>query len=1334
MRHAVRSAIPILAFLVALPSFAAITGTVMNADGAAVGGAKISVFAPETLEARRARLVSATPQRKALGTATTDAHGSFRVDVPKEQSFVDLRVDAAGYAPESQWSAASDEAGAIVLVHAPAKTGTITAGGKPLANATVDWIGITGVESQATTDASGKYSVPDPAKWAIRIIIIHPDTGIFIETMLRDVTKLTPTRAIPAGLTVTGRVVGEDGTTPAAGAELFLDHWPAGKTADDGTFTIAHAEKHWLDLEARLGARVAHRAHAETAVTLKLGKGATLAGTLLDAKTKQPVAGATIALMPPGFGFGGETLNNTITDAKGNYAFANIVPGNFAVDVIRPGYHAARAEVGLVAGRTVQKPLYGTPLGTIAGTVVDEDKRPVAAAHLSTRAASREPMNLMAMGRMQQAHGAYSGPDGRFVLREVTSENDVFVDAAKKGFPPAHTSAMRVAAGEKKGGVTLTIPRGLAFSGRVLDKNNRPVSGAAVEMNESNPDPMSGMRRIMASVMNRPNDDAVRSASDGTFTVRVKEGRYDVVVKAEGYAAKTLRAQTVAAGMKPVDVVLDPGVEITGRVSRGGAGVDGVTVATMSMTEGMTSTTTGPDGSFRLADLTPGAIMLIFSRPDSFIQEMRSVTAPARDVTIELPPGGRISGHVVDKATHSPVTSFQAGVSTSRGGGGMVIQTPPMLKSFTSDDGSFTLENVKPGPTQVVVNAPGYTQGKAPNIEIEDGKSAPEITVELDTGVKLVGKVTGPDGSPLAGVTVAPDMTSRGGRVMRFDAMGISAATDPNGEYTIEALEPGEKTFNYSHSGYVTETRTVNLTGTQVRTDVQLSSGMRIAGVVVTEAGTPVADASVRASSASDATFGREAHSDGNGNFLFEGLAPGHYTFNAAKNGYANAIARDVDVSTGAPVRLVVKSGGTISGHVSGLTAEELQQTNVTASGVGVGTATAPVDAGGNYRIDGAPTGSVRVAARVGGPMFAGSTKSSEPKTVVLDPGGSATADIEFKSDTVVRGRVTRAGQPERSATVMFFPKGGKAQTNATTQTDGTGYYELSGLADGPYSVQVIDFNRLAPYWTSYNVSGSGTFDVEIRTANVRGRVLDATNDQPLNQARVEIRPVGSDTPINTQATTTDASGNFSLPAVPLGSYQVSADMEGYGHTLKDLQVQDAPPDVELKLSPSAGIVLNVVDGRDGRLLAAQPRVVDMQGRAIDTGFRFTNTPEPLKIDVSPGTYRVTLYAANYAAKTITVPAPSSQNVAMTPGGTLLIKSKSSASNLRVRLIDGNGLPYGRMGFSEGTYPLLASPAMTTLPNVAPGVYRLDVLDTTDRVVNSTSVTISDGVPTTVEI
>ena len=114
---------------------------------------------------------------------------------------------------------------------------------------------------------------------------------------------------------------------------------------------------------------------------------------------------------------------------------------------------------------------------------------------------------------------------------------------------------------------------------------------------------------------------------------------------------------------------MDPGVEITGRVTRGGVGVEGVDVNAFSQ-EGMANAVTGPDGSFRLADLTPGQMMLNVMKRDAFIQQMRPTNAPAQDVVIELPPGGRISGRVVDKNSKNP-HDVLGRISTGAGGGGM---------------------------------------------------------------------------------------------------------------------------------------------------------------------------------------------------------------------------------------------------------------------------------------------------------------------------------------------------------------------------------------------------------------------------------------------------------------------------------------------------------------------------------------------------------------------------------------------------------------------------------------------------------------------------------------
>src|ERR1700674_3149238 len=84
--------------LTALPTAAAITGTVINTDGQPVASAKVSVYTPETIDARRARLVSKTTERTPLASVTTSANGAFSIDTPKGQTLFDLRMEGAGFA------------------------------------------------------------------------------------------------------------------------------------------------------------------------------------------------------------------------------------------------------------------------------------------------------------------------------------------------------------------------------------------------------------------------------------------------------------------------------------------------------------------------------------------------------------------------------------------------------------------------------------------------------------------------------------------------------------------------------------------------------------------------------------------------------------------------------------------------------------------------------------------------------------------------------------------------------------------------------------------------------------------------------------------------------------------------------------------------------------------------------------------------------------------------------------------------------------------------------------------------------------------------------------
>src|SRR5258708_40132898 len=137
----------------------AVTGTVINSDGAPVAGAKVSLFAPETLAAGRARLASKSSERTPLASVTTGQNGSFSLDSPKGEPLLDLNIVAAGFAPSGLRVVPDEDIGAPARSPAPAKSGTISANGKPLPGATVIWVG-SDVELHMVTDANGKYSVP----------------------------------------------------------------------------------------------------------------------------------------------------------------------------------------------------------------------------------------------------------------------------------------------------------------------------------------------------------------------------------------------------------------------------------------------------------------------------------------------------------------------------------------------------------------------------------------------------------------------------------------------------------------------------------------------------------------------------------------------------------------------------------------------------------------------------------------------------------------------------------------------------------------------------------------------------------------------------------------------------------------------------------------------------------------------------------------------------------------------------------------------------------------------------------------------------------------------
>ena len=1319
-----RTAAALLVALFSLPALAAVTGTVMTPDGAPVSGARVSIYALETTEARRVRLLSDAPQAVPLASTQTDARGNWTLESPKDPT-AELRISAAGYDPVQRRIERDEEVGAIALLKAETKQGTIRAGGKPVAGATVS-LGYSGAEYVTTTDAEGRYEAPD-VKRLRAITVIHPSWAIDQETFNNAAPATALSRTLNAGTTISGRVVAADGTTPVAKATITVDGWPLAVSADDGTFSVAHAPAKWNTVIAQAGSLIAMRASGgEKSLTLRLAKPSTVTGRVIDAKTKLPVHGASVRVVIRGPRMGDGWM--AVSDPKGNYS-VSVPPGSYLATAMHPAYSVASLDVSVTAGQQVTKDFNATPLARVSGVVMSEDRTPLAAA--SVVGEEEASFGIPARPMLMRDSITVSGPDGRFSTR-VQSDVELRIRASRKGLPPTKSEALRLTPGERKSGVVITIPNGIPVTGKVTDREGRPLSGVAIGAAEVAGGARGGMMRQMI-VLGAPTaeDEPVRTGSDGTFTIRVKEGTYDFSFRREGYSTRLVRGHTISlSSPAEVNATLDPAVEITGRVVRGGNGVEGVNISTFSDLGVGASAVTAPDGSFTLSNLSAGEIRANLRKETEFIQETRTLTAPSQNLVIEIPKGTTVAGRVIDKETRKPVGAFQAGITTSRGGGGMIMMTPAALRNFTNDDGSFTLENVPVGAVNLVANAPGYAQARM-NLTLEEGKPQTGITLELDAGTKVTGKVTGPDGSPLSGVTVRAMSTMRAGGAFAMMS-GKQGITDAQGEYSLEAVEPTDEALEFSHAKYVGTRKEITVKGKEMRVDAQLSSGQRVSGMVVTEAGAPVADAEVDAM-ASAGGF-RTARTDANGQFTFDSLVPSRYRFSASKQGFADARVDDVDISAGTPVRLVLRIGGTLYGQVRGLSAEELQSAMVEARGSD-GFATASIDASGNFRMEGAPTGSVRVSA-VSGRM--GTRKSSTPQTVTLAAGESQHLTIEFRSDTVIRGRVTRNRKPLSSTNVTFTPKRGGSMASGTATTDEQGNYTVSGLEPGEYSVFVIDMQRFSPYQTSYEVRGSANFDIDFMANALRGRVLEGATNDPIADARVSFRATAAEGFRGERAMTTDVNGTFTFDNVAPGTYTVSADKAGFGNAMTELVVSDSSPsEVELRLSKSAGVTLKVVDARNGQPVNASVFVYDTAGRFVqDTGLRFggVDSPADVKLSLAGGSYLATVFAMGYAPVSVRLTSPGSQTVGLTPGGKIVLRS-SKTERQRIRLLDASGNLYPRIPNRVPAMDLPPSPAEIPLNNIAPGSYTLQILTNNDTtVVQSIPVTVAEAVTVPVDV
>jgi hypothetical protein len=1261
---------------------AAITGTIIDLDGKPVAGATIRAFAAEDSAVMRARLVAGKADREPGATAKSSDSGSFTIDL-KSSPAIDLEIEAPGHPRTTIATVDGDDIGVVQLDVQPVSKFRVTSGGKAVANAIV----VSGAEARKT-DAAGET----PAFGIGPVSVIHPDSAIGSRRDMGGTVSSSYEIKLTAGVSVRGKVVNAAG--PVAHAIVSINGWPLAQSADDGTFVVAHVPENWQSVRAVRGNEIgtATRSAKAGAVEIRLAKGETFTGTVRDSLSGAAVAGARMSLNE-----GTDSVATTASDAKGRFTFGPLLTRSYQIEGTHPSYGIASASV--LVPHVASRAFAALPYAHARGRVVDEEKKPVAAAIVNSPVTNgpRRPSTL-------------TNAAGEFVIRVMTSANPFALPiyATKHGYAGGMLEARKWQPGETRNDIVITLVRGFTIPVRVRDRQHQPVEHAYVNLVRIGDGAQQGF--FSPGECEEPaRQDCRRTGADGSVVFRTSEGQHNVFVTGDEVAPKRVPSVALTARSEPVIVEVDRGVTVSGRVVHAdGTPVAGALVEMPRSQFAQRNATTDSDGAFTIAGIASGATTLTALSSDRHMTSAPvPVTAPAKNVTITMPHGARIEGRVVDRGTKQPVTDFTVSLP-SRGRPGPA----PTPQQIHADDGSYAIDNVAPGTAQIAVTATGFVTATRSDIAAEEGKTVSGIDVQLDRGASITGRVTS-GGAPVAGVQVS--LTAN--RMPPFGGL----TTDADGNYTLDGVAEGERSIQFQRTGFIVLHKTVEVAaGKDLRLDVELDHGAEIRGRVTDRAGHNIPGASVAITGDRSAPSNMVS-TDLDGTFVMQGLANGSYHLTARKEGFVSEEANDVTVPQGQPLTFALDHGATITGRVTGLSPEDLAQVVVVASG-GTSRNQTPVDSAGNFTLHGMPDGRIRVDAML---STAGRNRMALPKNIVVENGAAPPVELDFSEGITISGHVTHAGAAVSMGSIMFSPTPQTAQKNAAAQVGAGGG---SGMisADGSYVITLMmpgDYNvhlngPSLNYQTTYTASGTGTFDVDIRGAMLRGHVVDAATGAPL--ANTQVLVFSRAVPAN-GSVTTDSEGHFAIDALADAVYELRATREPYSVATQQVTVSGgSAPDVEVRLEQAPSVTFHVTDSATGApvdasiMVATEQKTNQAQAQRVENGV--------LKTWLKPGSYMAMVYARYYVAKTanFTTP-PADVPIVLVRGGQLIIVAKSAQ---QVRL-DPTGSPFPgpiRPG-TNGPYP-----------TILPGSYILSVLDKSGSVVSTVPVLITSGETTTIQL
>jgi protocatechuate 3,4-dioxygenase beta subunit len=615
-------------------------------------------------------------------------------------------------------------------------------------------------------------------------------------------------------------------------------------------------------------------------------------------------------------------------------------------------------------------------------------------------------------------------------------------------------------------------------------------------------------------------------------------------------------------------------------------------------------TLTSATGRFRLRGLLAGTKYDLTARKEGFAPASIVVmTAPPRAVVpveVVLKKGRILSGRIVDEEGR-PVN-------------GVDVRVNPGQKSVqTRESGTFDLLDLPGGIYDLSAYRQGFSPLVVPRVDFPEEKGFLDLgTLTLRKAAVLEGRVTDPNGKPIAGVQLgttalvavilehaSPDARKNQG----------FAVTDAEGRFRILGLQAGERINVFvRHPGYLALRLSVREAG-EKPLEIVLRPGAGISGSVVDDQDEPVQGATVKIlrepapanlSDREGPPWDPTAFTDGSGRFRLHDLEPGTVRLATSKKDAGVADFVEVVLENGKELQDVVitlrrEATPTIEGRVL-----DAQGRPVVGAAVSVfpdsplvGHSRVTTDASGRFRLEGILPGPATVSAE----DLEDFAQASQQIQVQR---GRNQVDLILASGQPVSGRVLdETGQPISGLPVWLESMADRSLGTRRGSSAADGAFTLNRVPDGHYWVHAWRETGGSP-WVRVDVAGRPVADVELRLqrfGRITGRILGA---QPEDILWLKVGASRAEPP-ETREGLIDYEGRYAISSNLLpGVWEVKAWDSRSGRTAQgNVNLEPGSPEAILNLRFHGDLVLS------GRVLRRDEPVAGVLVRL--TGSRSTN-------------------------------------------------------------------------------------------------------------------------------